>query len=234
MTTPLPTSDVLSLLRTALRASQKAADAIAIPTLLLPRQWLGGRSGGRDIRIEDAAVYWFRENGFFAERSYKGGQRGYAEVFRVLEYWRPWDPDLIRRDYRDSIADQQAGVARILDLTDEQRLAMSFSERFAEEQLEEKLTLVETLTEEQFEGCYQAIFDSWEDDEDGYVVEDFDVRAGAPDLFVWHPDAASGTWFFCETKAHGDYLGAAQYAWLREWWSHIDGRLLLILVDSDV
>jgi hypothetical protein len=234
MTTPLPASDVLALLRMALGASQKADDAIAIPTLLVPGQWLGGKISRKDSRIEDAVVYWFRENGFFAERSYKGGQRGYAEVFRVLEYWRPWDPDSIRQDYRDSIADQQAGIASILNLTDEQRQAMSFSERFAEEQLEEKLTLVETLTEEQFEGCYQAVFDSWEDDEDGYVVEDFDLRAGAPDLFVWHPNAASDTWFFCETKAHGDYLGTAQHAWLREWWSHIDGRFLLILVDSDV
>jgi hypothetical protein len=168
MTTPLSTSEVLRLLRTALGASHRAADAIAIPTLLLPRQWLGGKIDRRDSRIEDAAVYWFRENGFFAERSYKGGQRGYAEVFRVLEDWRPWDPDSIRQDYRDSIVDQRATAARILNLTDEQRQAMSLSERFAEEQLEEKLTLVETLAEEQFEGCYQAIFDSWEDDEDGY------------------------------------------------------------------
>jgi hypothetical protein len=131
MTTPLPASDVLALLRMALGASQKADDAIAIPTLLVPGQWLGGKISRKDSRIEDAVVYWFRENGFFAERSYKGGQRGYAEVFRVLEYWRPWDPDSIRQDYRDSIADQQAGVASILNLTDEQRQAMSFSERFA-------------------------------------------------------------------------------------------------------
>jgi hypothetical protein len=100
-----------------------------------------------------------------------------------------------------------------------------------EESFQERLRLVQAINAEQFPSLYEAIFDSWEDEE-GHVIDDGGPpRAGAPDLFVWHSQPGLPAWFLCEVKAYGDYLEIEQYVWLRQWWRVIGGRYLLLLVD---
>jgi hypothetical protein len=224
MTDPAFGSEALSIVATALGASRKAADAIAVPTVLLPHQWFGGLKG---TKLVDAGKDWFQEHGFFAERSHQG-VGGYANVFRQLESWRrPWDVETIRQAHRAETLERRTFIA---EKSPESALPESL-EAIGEQLFEKSLALIQVMTEEQFDGCYEAIFYPGED-EDGYLDEAPQV-AGAPDLFVWHSKPVLPAWFFCELKAPGDYLSAEQHEWIRKCWSRIDGRFLLAMLSPD-
>jgi len=219
---------VLNLVKKALNGSHKVGDAIAMPTLLLPGQWVP-RSEGE--RIEPAAETWFRENGFFAERSHRGG-KGYAELFRDIMSWDTWDAGALRRQYRDSLDRQKNVLSKLAVLnTEEKQPAAALLRAMSEKAHEERLTLIQVMTEEQFDGCYQAVFESYEDEEGSWAPE-FTPAPGAPDLFVWHSNPAERLWFFCEVKKYGDYLKTSQYAWVRQWWAQIEGRVVLLALDA--
>jgi hypothetical protein len=140
------------------------------------------------------------------------GGKGYAELFRELVRWQPWDAEVLRQQYRDSL-DQQYGSLATLGLfpegSENERLA-ALTRAMSEGQHEERLTLIKAMTEEQFDGCYEAVFESYEDEEGSFAPE-FSPARGAPDLFVWHSDPALRLWFFCEVKKYGDYLKPSQY-----------------------
>jgi hypothetical protein len=224
MVDDVSSSEVIEVLAAALGASRKASDAISLPTVLLPGQWFGDATGTSRV---DAVEYWFHQHGFSAERSHRGGW-GYAHLFRELESWRPWDVEAIRRTYEDETLQRRAFIAERFP----QFVVPQSVEAHSDESFQQKLALIGAMTKEQFEGCYEAIFDSWEEEE-GRVVADWGPpTAGAPDLFVWHSRPELASWFFCEVKAYGDYLGKEQHAWLGQWWSAIGGRFLLLLLDS--
>jgi hypothetical protein len=217
-------SEVLGVIATALGASREANNAISLPTVVLPRRWFGEAKG---VDLVDAVACWFDQHGFSAERSYKNGAHGYTELFRQLGSWYPWDIQAIHQAQTDKIV-QRRKVAEMFP-----QLAWPESVEAASEELfEARLRLLHGMTEEQFPSLYEAIFDSWEDEEEGRVVNDGGPpRVGAPDLFVWHSRPDLPSWFFCEVKAYGDYFGRDQYVWLREWWGVIGGRYLLLMVD---
>jgi hypothetical protein len=216
-------SEVLGVIAAALEASRKVSDAISLPTVLLPSRWFGDATGTGRV---DAVEHWLRGHGFFAERSHRG-QWGYAHLFRELESWRPWDVEAIRQSHEDEALQCRELAEKMPQLT-----PPPFFEAAVEESFQETLVLLDVMTEEQFERCYEAIFDSW-GDEEGHVIADWGPpTAGAPDLFVWHSRPGLVSWFFCEVKAYGDYLGHEQHAWLRQWWTAIDGRFLLLMLDS--
>jgi hypothetical protein len=220
---------VLDLVTMALNGSHKVGDAIVLPTLLLPDQWIPRLEGER--RIEPAAKAWFRDNGFFAELS-QGGVKGYAELFRDIMDWESWDAEVLRQQYRDSLDSHESDIAKLGTLNSEEgRQAAAFVRSMSEEIHEERLTLIEAMTEEQFDGCYEAVFESYEDEE-GLFTPEFDPAPGAPDLFVWHSNPARHLWFFCEVKKYGDYLKPSQHAWLRQWWTQIEGRVVLLALGA--
>lgn len=218
MTDPNASSEVIEVIARALQASRQANEAISLPTVLLPRRWFGEATG---VRRVEAVKYWFSQCGFSAERSYQDGSHGYTELFRQLGSWYPWDDDIetIRQAH-----------------TEQTQLSLpEWSEARSEQSFEERLTLIRAMTDEQFYSLYPGIFNSWEDEEGHVNIEDGGPpRVGAPDLFVWHSRPDLPSWFFCEVKADGDYLGVEQYVWLREWWRVIDGRFLLFMLDPSV
>jgi hypothetical protein len=127
---------VLDLVTKALNGSHKVGDAIAMPTLLLPGQWVP-RSKGE--RVEQAAEAWFRENGFFAERSHRGG-KGYAELFRDIMSWDTWDVEALRQKHRDSLDGQESTLSKLGILnTEEKREAAAIVRAMSEEAHEERL-----------------------------------------------------------------------------------------------
>jgi hypothetical protein len=219
---------ILDLVTKALKGSHKVGDAIAMPILLVPGHWVP-RSKGE--RVEQVAEAWFRENGFFAERSHRGG-RGYAELFRDIMSWDTWDVETLRQQYRDSLDVQESTLSQLgLLNTEEKRQTAALVRAMSEETHEEGLTLIEIMTEQQFDNCYQAVFESYEDEEGSWAPE-FSPAPGAPDLFVWHSNPAERLWFFCEVKKYGDYLRTSQYAWVRQWWTQIEGRVVLLGLDT--
>ncbi len=223
MAGPTGSSEVIGVIATALAASREANDALSLPTVLLPRRWFGETKG---VQLVDAVKYWFDQHGFSAERSYKDGTHGYTELFRQLGSWYPWDIQAIRQAHADEILERRKVAEKIPQLALPESLEAAIEESF-----EAGLTLIHGMAEEQFPSLYEAVFNSW-DDEEGHVLDDGGPpRVGAPDLFVWHSQPDLPSWFFCEVKAYGDYLGTEQYAWMREWWSVIGGRCLLLMVD---
>jgi hypothetical protein len=200
MAASLSSAQVLDLLTKALSGSHKVGDAIAMPSLLLPAQLVPGLDVER--QAEPAVETWFREHGFFAERSHRGG-RGYAELFRDVKGWETWDVEVLRRQYRDSVRMEEDLLAKLGVLnTEEKRRADERSRARAEEKHEERLALIQAMTEEQLDGCHEAIFELYEVEE-GFWQPEFSPASGAPDLFVWHSDPVRHLWFFCEVKRYG-------------------------------
>jgi hypothetical protein len=223
MAGPTGSSEVIGVIATAFAASRQADEAISLPTVLLPRRWFGEVKG---IQLVDAVKNWFNQQGFSAERSYKDGSHGYTELFRELGGWYPWDIEKIRKDYADGVHQR-----RKLTEKNPQLAWPAVSEAVDKELFEARVALVQGMDEEQFLTLYEAVFNSW-DDEEGHVLEDGGPpRIGAPDLFVWHSRPHLPSWFFCEVKAYKDHLGIDQYVWIREWWSVVSGRYLLLMVD---
>jgi hypothetical protein len=146
--------------------------------------------------------------------------------------WDTWDVETLRQQYRDFLDMQESTLSKLgLLNTEEKQQAAALVRAMSEETREERLTLIQIMTEKQFDGCYQAVFESYEDEE-GLWAPEFNPAPGAPDLFVWHSNLAVRLWFFCEVKKYGDYLKPSQYAWVRQWWTQIDGRVVLLALDA--
>ena len=77
------------------------------------------------------------------------------------------------------------------------------------------------------EHLYDAVFDV--DPDDGFVYDE-EVKPGAPDLFIWHPDPSLRLWFFAEVKGPTDHLRRTQFHWLHRHWDDIQGRAMLLIV----
>jgi hypothetical protein len=124
----------------------------------------------------------FEQHGFSAERSYHDGMHGYTGLFRELGGWYPWDIETIRQAHKDELLERR----RVREALPQLALPESL-EAIIEESFQGRLRLVQAMDEEQFPILYEAIFNSWEDDEEGHVIDDGGPpRVGAPDLFVWH------------------------------------------------
>ena len=226
MADPSAGLDVVALVSSALAAGRESAGALVLPTILLDRDQLGeGKRPGRGADLANVVAAWFREYGFYAERSHVGGH-GYGENIKEIMFWDRDDSEALRGRFEGKLAQQDALLAE-LDVPPKEPSVR----KFERELFEEKLALRQVMTEEQCEACYNAIFESYSD-EDGTWTEDFREGAGAPDLLVWSSDPSQNMWFFCEVKSHNDRLRATQHDWLRRSWSQIGGRFLLLLLGS--
>jgi len=156
-------SEVIGVIATAFGASREANDAISLPTVLLPRRWFGEVKG---VQLVEAVKYWFEQHGFSAERSYKDGTHGYTELFRQLGGWYPWDVQAIRQAHDDEKLQRRKIAEKVPQLAWPEAL-----ETASEESFEARLALIQGMDEEQFPSLYEAIFNSWEDEE-GQLLED--------------------------------------------------------------
>ncbi|GAC1310395.1 MAG: hypothetical protein NVSMB27_47340 [Ktedonobacteraceae bacterium] len=114
-------------------------------------------------------------------------------------------------------------LQRALDDSDKGLLSTESNEL---DDLRSKMKLACLLGSETIESLHEAIL-RFENDFDEYSVVE-----GAPDLFLWHPNPAYNLWFFAEVKGPGDHLRESQSGWIRGYWEHIRGRVMILHVDK--
>lgn len=191
--------------------------------------------------MADMAMEFLRLSGFKAERT-RENLFGYPELFRELNKPPPWS-GVTLEDVNRPIVEGPSGELRALYLHANETPLTELLNRFAEheeqraarlgielppqytrlgvELFEDKLVLARCLGTEDFEHLYEAVFD----------CEKLTRAVGAPDLFVWDPEA--GIWFFAEVKGPHDRLQGSHADWVRAHWEPIKGRFVLLVVPSD-
>jgi VRR-NUC domain len=221
-----PGVDVVDIVSRALAASHEAAGVLLIPTILLDRDQLGeGVKRARGPHLVDYVAGWFLAHGFHAARSSVGIGQGYGAIINEIQDWYGSTIATLRSRQKIKLSERTASLEK-LNIPVAERSALEEADNWL---FEEKLALRQILSEEQCEACYNAIFPSYTD-EDGTWVADFREGAGAPDLFVWHPDPSLKLWFFCEVKSHNDSLRTTQRDWLQSFWKQIEGRFIICLL----
>jgi VRR-NUC domain len=219
--------DVATLVSAALTAAQNAPGVLVIPTVLLERVLLKEREPQRGAGLANAAAGWFERAGFHAERSHVGGQ-GYGGIIKEIRDWYMQDINVLRAEHETKLASQANLLSAQMGFTKEQ---LALFREPSDWQFQRSLGLMRSMTEDECDACYNLIFLEYEDD-DGPILDDFRERAGSPDLLLWSNNKPAKQWFFCEVKSLNDHLGPAQVAWIKESWDQIDGRFLLLLLDS--
>jgi hypothetical protein len=219
--------DVGALVSVALTAARNAPGAFVIPTVLLERVLLEESKPQRGAGLAEVAVHWFERAGFHAERSHVGG-RGYGEILKEIMDWHTQDIDVLRAEHEARLAAQEDLLATRMGASQEY---LALLREHSDSQFQRSLDLMRLMTVDECYACYNLIFLEYQDD-DGLILEDFRERAGSPDLLVWSKNESAKQWFFCEIKSLNDHLGPAQVAWIKESWDQIDGRFLLLLLDS--
>ncbi len=212
--------DVATLVTRALGASYELGGALVVPTILLDREQLGeGDQRGRGVGLANVVVAWFREHGFYAERSRARGS-GYGDTIKEIQLWYEFTSTYLRDQLEYKLTQYDKFQIPGQDALRE----------FLTEQFEERLLLRTIMTEEQCDACYDTIFESYPV-EDGIEIVDYrGERAGAPDLLVWHSDPLRKLWFFCEVKSYNDHLSQAQHDWIHGSWHQIGGHFLVLLL----
>jgi VRR-NUC domain len=99
--------------------------------------------------------------------------------------------------------------------------ARSAIKEFQLNSFRELVVLAKTLGVETFKNVLEAVF----------PFDEFTVATGTPDLLIWWPQIDGQSWFFCEVKAPGDYLSAAQKQWLRQHWKLVRGHYLITVLE---
>lgn len=226
MTQP-PGLDVAALVSGALTAARDAPGAFVIPTVLLERVLLDESAPKRGAGLANAAVRWFERVGFHAARSHVGGH-GYGEIIKEIRDWYAQDIDVLRAEHKAKLASQADLLASWTGASKEDLVLFREGSDW---QFQRSLSLMRSMTVDECYACYDLIFLEYQDD-DGPILEDFRERAGSPDLLVWSKNESAKLWFFCEVKSLNDHLGPAQVAWIKESWDQIEGRFLLLLLDS--
>jgi hypothetical protein len=156
------------------------------------------------------------------------GGYGYGEVIKEIMGWYPRDIEALRAEYEGNSAAQENFLASSGHFTEETLVALRDGR---DEIFERNLALMQAMTEDECHACYNSVFAEYADDE-GTFVEDFQERAGSPDLLVWLADKSFKLSFFCEVKSLNDHLGPAQVAWVKSAWDQVEGRFLLLFLDS--
>jgi VRR-NUC domain len=219
--------DVAALVSVALTAARNAPGALVIPTVLLERALLQERKPQRGAGLANAAAGWFERAGFHAERSHVGGH-GYGAIIKEITDWYAQDIDVVFTEREAKLAIQADLLAARAGMSKEN---LALLREQSDQQFQRSLDLMRSMTADECDACYNLIFLEYQD-EDGPILDDFRERAGSPDLLVWSKSESAKQWFFCEVKSLNDHLGPAQVAWIKESSDQIDGRFLLLLLDS--
>jgi len=127
-----------------------------------------------------------------------------------LQAWKDRRGDL---DKSERLLLQQA-----LDASDKGLLPVDLDQL---DGLKRKIGLACLLGSEAIEGLYEAILH----------FDEYSVVEGAPDLLLWHPNAAYNLWCFAEVKGPGDHLRESQSGWIRSYWEHIRGHIVILHID---
>lgn len=142
--------------------------------------------------------------------------------------WYAQDIDVLCAEHEAKLASQANLLAAQMGASKED---LALLREQSDWQFQRSLNLMRSMTVDECYACYNLIFLEYQDDE-GPILDDFRERAGSPDLLAWSKNESAKLWFFCEVKSLNDHLGPAQVAWIKESWDQIDGRFLLLLLDS--
>lgn len=247
-------SDLAQLIRTALNATNRAADVLVFPTILA--EWPSTQIDPvHTVLIEDVALSFLTRAGFKCARAPRGeplasalNQSGYPRLLRDLMAPPPWvkvEPEeqglslSVERSVELRPLYVQANENSTADLVTrfhEHRVVLNRTARELElESVDELAYVKEALALDDFEdqiGLARCLgIETFESlCEVVFEYDEFTLAVGAPDLFVWEPE--SECWFFVEIKGPGDHLRRSQADWVRANWNDISGRFVLLVVPS--
>lgn len=238
---------LMDVFTNVINSSQSAGKLLSLANVLIPEYWLPAKIQGKDcLPMAERVLIWFRQNGFSGNRT-KKNLYGYPGLFRDLFFHPNW-VDMYPESYEDHrpfyLQSEEYGYGLLDTYRDylEETLGEIVLKKEGKENAEElkhmliksslmdlrkKIDLVSILGSERIESLYWATFEINPID---VVVDDFEAKAGAPDLFLWHPDPNRKLWFFAEVKGPADSLRHTQHEWFRENWETIQGHILIMIV----
>jgi hypothetical protein len=218
-------NEICSLIKPILSKSIGKGDSYLFPTLLISISKI--QFGSSAKKSEEAAMNFFRKNGFYADRTTMSPEKGYPALFHELINPPDWVPSLDVSEIEKDLSQE-----RIIELA----CLIEYVKNLGIENVKNKIRnsdssapdLANFMTKHDFYNLYDAIFFySGSDEEDTF--HDLLPVPGTPDLFIF--DAKESLWFFAEVKGPNDSLKESQKRWLKNNWEKIRGNYILIEID---
>ena len=229
---------IIDLIRTALHGAGESKGLLFSPHFFMPiSRNLWSAFSGHPKRAEEAALGFFRNEGFRADRSHLNFERGYHGL--LMDLWTP--PHWTKLEYENVPLFMQLQELGSDYLVDQYKrhlkdiLPSNLEDHFQNgdqslgnnlqwshfDSFHLALELASCLSEDEFHELTDTVIDF----ELNYLLP------GAPDLLVW--DKSEKLWFLVEVKGPEDRIQESQRKWLRSNWKQIRSHFLFLSIDVE-